>query len=131
MRQDNPPDPVYAPNSFGGPAADPAFELPSWQVDAGEIARTAYAKHSDDDDFVQAGTLYRAVLSEVDRDHMVGNIVGHASDGVTPEMQQRVIAYWGNVDPNLGQRVAAGLGKRNGEPLPQPRSHHPAEGAVL
>ena len=112
MRQDNPPDPVYAPNSFGGPAADPAFELPSWQVEAGEIARTAYAKHAEDDDFVQPGTLYRTVLSESDREHMVSNIAGHASDGVTSEMQQRVIAYWGKVDAGLGQRVATALGKQ-------------------
>lgn len=112
MRQDNPPDPVYAPNSFGGPAADPAFELPSWQVEAGEIARTAYAKHAEDDDFVQPGTLYRTVLSESDRENMVSNIAGHASDGVTPEMQQRVIAYWGKVDAGLGKRVAAALAKK-------------------
>lgn len=55
MRHTNPPDPVYAPNSFGGPKADPAYELPSWQIEAGEIARTAYVKHANDDDFGQPG----------------------------------------------------------------------------
>ena len=63
MRHHNPPDPVYAPNSFGGPKADPSYELPNWQVEAGEIARTAYVKHVEDDDFGQPGTLYREVLS--------------------------------------------------------------------
>jgi hypothetical protein len=29
-------------------------------------------------------------------------------------MQLRVIAYWANVDPELGARVAAGLGHENG-----------------
>ena len=29
-------------------------------------------------------------------------------------MQQRVVAYWANVDPQLGARVAAGLGHGNG-----------------
>ncbi len=110
MRHDNPPDPVYAPNSFGGPQADPAFELPNWQVEAGEIARTAYTKHAKDDDFIQPGTLYRTVLSDSDRDHMVSNIAGHASDGVTSDMQKRVIEYWGRVDADLGRRVAAALG---------------------
>ena len=110
MRHDNPPDPVYAPNSFGGPQADPAFELPNWQVEAGEIARTAYTKHAADDDFIQPGTLYRTVLSDSDRDHMVSNIAGHASDGVSSDMQKRVIEYWGRVDADLGRRVAAALG---------------------
>src|SRR5665213_1895544 len=59
MRYDNPGDPVYAPNSFGGPVADPRSELPTWQVEAGEIIRTAYVAHRDDDDFIQPGTLYR------------------------------------------------------------------------
>lgn len=97
MRHNNPPDPIYAPNSFGGPKADPAYELPSWQVEAGEIARTAYVKHAQDDDFAQPETLYREVLSETDRDHLVTNIVGHLKDGVKPEMQQRAIQYWSKV----------------------------------
>jgi hypothetical protein len=29
-------------------------------------------------------------------------------------VQLRVIAYWANVDPQLGARVAAGLGHGNG-----------------
>ena len=29
-------------------------------------------------------------------------------------MQERVIAYWSNVDADLGARVAAGLGHGNG-----------------
>ena len=53
-------------------------------------------------------------MSETDRDHLVTNIVGHASDAVTDEMQWRVIAYWSNVDAQLGARIAAGLGKSDG-----------------
>jgi catalase len=44
-----------------------------------------------------------------DRDHLVENIVAHASDGVSPEGQKRVVTYWTNVDPTLGAKVAAGL----------------------
>src|SRR6202000_426322 len=38
--------PVYAPNSYGGPAADPgrATEV-NWDVDAAELGRAAYEKH--------------------------------------------------------------------------------------
>ena len=39
------------------------------------------------------------------------NIVGHASDGVSADVQARVIDYWTNVDAELGARVAAGLGR--------------------
>jgi catalase len=102
--------PVYAPNSYGGPQADPAKELPSWWVEAAEIGRYAYEKHRDDDDFIQPGTLVRDVMSATDREHLVTNIVAHASAGVTPEVQARVIEYWTKVDADLGARVATGLG---------------------
>ena len=49
-------------------------------------------------------------MSDTDREHLVANIVGHASDHVTDEVQQRVVAYWSAVDADLGERVAAGLG---------------------
>jgi catalase len=107
--------PVYAPNSYGGPEADTAHghDL-GWDVEAGELGRYAYAKHAEDDDFGQPGTLYRAVMSDTDRDHLVDNIVGHASDGVSRPMQERVVAYWTAVDADLGARVAAGLDSGNG-----------------
>jgi catalase len=104
--------PVYAPNSYGGPEADPeAAGAVAWSVATGELGRFAYEKHAEDDDFGQAGSLYRQVMDDVDRDHLVANIVGHASDHVTEEVQLRVVAYWTSVDAELGSRVAAGLGR--------------------
>ncbi len=107
--------PVYAPNSFGGPSADPdrGADL-FWHVPEGELGRYAYEKHAEDDDFGQAGTLVREVMTDTDREHLVTNIVGHASDEVTDEMQHRVIAYWTHIDADIGARVAAGLGHGNG-----------------
>ena len=102
--------PVYAPNSHGGPQADPGREQPTWRVEAAEIGRYAYEPHADDDDFGQAGTLVRDVMSEIDRDHLATNIVAHAGDGVSAAVQERVIEYWTRVDPGLGACVAAGLG---------------------
>jgi catalase len=107
--------PVYAPNSYGGPAADPAKAAEiGWDVDAAELTRTAYDKHAADDDFSQPGTLVRDVMDDAAREALVTNIVGHASDEVSPEMQLRVIAYWSRVDEQIGARVAAGLGHANG-----------------
>jgi catalase len=114
MRYDNPGDPVYAPNSYGGPKADPAMELPGWQVEVGEIMRTAYVAHRDDDDFGQPGTMYREVLDEGQQDRLAGNIVGHLSKGVEADVLARAVDYWRNVDPDLGARVAKGTG--NGAP---------------
>ena len=108
--------PVYAPNSHGGPQADPdrAADI-GWPVEAGELGRYAYEKHAEDDDFGQAGTMYREVMDDAAREALVGNIVGHASDEVAGETQQRVVAYWTSVDADLGARVAAGLGQGNGK----------------
>jgi catalase len=109
MRFNNPPDPVYAPNTAGGPAADPSrFAEASYGV-TGEIIRAAYTKHREDDDFGQPGTLYRDVLDDTGRAHLASNIIAHASNGVTSEMQERVIEYWRQVDPQLGADVAKGL----------------------
>jgi catalase len=109
--------PVYAPNSYGGPEADPAKAgAVVWTVESAELVRAAYEKHSEDDDFGQTGTMYRDVMTDTDRDHLVGNIVGHAGDHVTEPMQLRVVAYWASVDPGLGARVAAGLGRDTSTP---------------
>jgi catalase len=103
--------PVYAPNSFGGPAADTRLGADlGWDVEGAEIGRYAYEKHADDDDFVQPGALYRDVMDETDREHLAANIVGHASEHVSSEMQRRVVAYCDRIDPRLGARVADGLG---------------------
>jgi catalase len=103
-------DPVYAPNSYGGPAADPAAELPTWTVEAGEIVRSAYTLHSEDDDFGQPGTLYRDILDDAARARLVSNVSGHLSNGVVEPVLSRALTYWRNVDADLGARIASALG---------------------
>jgi catalase len=110
MAYRNAPDPVYAPNSFGGPQADPAYADPSWSV-SGEIVRAAYSKHRDDDDFGQAGTLYRTVLDPAAQARLVSNITGHLGNGVGGDVLRRALEYWRNVDDDLGARVAKELGR--------------------
>lgn len=109
--------PVYAPNSYGGPeaGADGRAGEVGWDVEAGELVRSAYAKHREDDDFGQPGTLVREVMGDAERSALVENVVGHASQDVTRAMQLRVVAYWTRVDESIGQRVAAGLGLSNGQ----------------
>jgi catalase len=125
MRYSNPADPVYAPNSYGGPKADPAAAETSWYAAGGEMVRAAYTKRRDDDDFGQPGALYRKVLDEPARERLVSNIAGHASQGMEPQVLARVVDYWSKVDPELGARVGAATGSGNGpqpgEPLPSLR----------
>jgi catalase len=104
--------PVYAPNSYGGPRADgERYRDPSWFVESAEIMRTAYEAHAEDNDFIQPGTLYREVMTPTDRDHLASNIVWHLSQGVERFIQERAVnEYWANVDLDLGARIARELG---------------------
>jgi catalase len=83
--------------------------------DEGEIVRSAYTPHAEDDDFGQPRPLWEKVLSGTDREHLVSNIVGHASAAeVTADMKERVVGYWRSVHKDLGDRVATGLGVNGG-----------------
>jgi catalase len=110
MRTQNVSDPVYAPNSYGGPRADPERypETAVWASD-GEMVRSAYTLRPDDDDWGQPGTMVREVLDDAARDRLVSNVVGHLSDGVSPPVLARAIEYWRNIDKNLGDRIAEGV----------------------
>jgi catalase len=102
-------DPVYAPNSKGGPRADTERYKPvGWHTD-GDMVRTAYTKRAEDDDWGQAGTLVREVFNDAERERLVDNIVGHLLDGVTEPVLQRAFEYWHNVDRDLGNRIEKGV----------------------
>jgi catalase len=98
--------PNYWPNSFGGPAPDPDSLEPPFEV-SGQAARHAF-EHPNDD-FVQAGNLYRDVMTDEDRDHLIGNIVGHLG-GAQKRIQLRQAAIFYKADSDYGQRIAEELG---------------------
>lgn len=56
MRVSNVPDPVYAPNSEGGPRADTARcgQPVGWRAD-GDMVRAAYVRHAEDNDLGLGG----------------------------------------------------------------------------
>lgn len=112
MRTENVSDPVYAPNSKGGPAADPSLtdEAGLWYAD-GDMVRQAYTLREDDDDWSQAGILVRDVMDDAARERLVNNIAGHLKAGVSPPVLERALEYWRNVDADLGARVAAAVNK--------------------
>ncbi|MGV0635870.1 catalase [Mycolicibacillus trivialis] len=114
LRVDNYTQPVYAPNSFDGPQADPdrAAEV-RWHTD-GELVRQAYTLREDDDDWGQAGALVRDVMDDDERERLAANIIGHVSGGVKEPVLSRVFEYWRNVDPDLGRKVEEGVRAKNG-----------------
>ena len=113
MRYKNSADPVYAPNSYGGPHADAAYagETASSYGAVDEVVRSAYKLHSEDDDWGQAGTLVRKVMDDAQRERLAQNIIGHASNNVSKPVLERVVEYWRNVDKTLGDKVADALQK--------------------
>lgn len=98
--------PNYWPNSFNGPAPDPTAAEPPFEV-SGDAARQPFSHPNDD--FVQAGNLYRKVMSETDREHLVGNIVGHLGNA-QQRIQLRQTALFYKADPDYGRQVADQLG---------------------
>ena len=66
------------------------------------------------DDFVQPGNLYRKVMTDEAKDHLVGNIVDHLGNA-QKRIQLRQTALFFKADEDLGRRVAQGLGLDAGE----------------
>jgi len=110
MRIDKVSDPVYAPNSKGGPKADPERypELAVWSA-SGEFIRAAYTRRQDDDDFGQAGTLVRKVMDDAQRERLVSNVIDSLENGVSEPVLKRAIEYWRNIDKEIGDRIDSGI----------------------
>jgi catalase len=123
--------PNYYPNSFGGPAPEPEAAEPAFEV-SGKAARQPYTHPNDDS--VQAGNLYRKVMTDEDRDHLIGNIVDHLGSA-QKRLQLRQTAVFYKADPDYGRRVAEGLGldvkhiERLAGMSPEDRAKATAEGA--
>ncbi len=116
----NAAQPVYAPNSYGGPRADPQSRAPGWYVEGGEIMRSAYTKRKDDDDFGQAGTMVRTVLDDAARARLAHNLVEHLKAGVEPRILRAAVEYL-----EAGGRQSRGPGRPGCGPVkgcPRPTS---------
>lgn len=98
--------PNYYPNSFGGPEPQPTVAEPPFDV-SGEARRHPYTLSNDD--FFQAGELYRRIMTDQDRDHLIGNITSHLCNA-QKRIQLRQTAIFYKADPDYGIRVAKGLG---------------------
>ena len=99
-------EPNYYPNSFEGPQPDTKLVEPPLSI-SGKAQRYDY-KNSNDD-FIQAGELYRKVLSDKERDNLIGNISSHLKNAKTFIQLRQTALFW-KADKEYGKRVAENLG---------------------
>jgi catalase len=62
-----------------------------------------------DDDFAQAGQLYR-IQSDEEKTDLINNIAGHIKNA-KKEIRDRQIAHFKRADPDYGQRVQDAVNK--------------------
>ncbi|CAM5245145.1 catalase [Streptomyces californicus] len=96
-------DKNYEPNSYAGPAqTDAALSSPlavhGW---TGTHEAPAHAK---DDDFFQAGELYR-LMSEDEKGRLVANIAGGLSQVTRDDVIEKNLAHFHAADADYGKRV--------------------------
>ena len=112
-RHFNPGNPVYAPNSVGGPVADEAKAgRGGWESD-GELVRVAQGLQPEDGDFVQAGILVREVFTDEQRDRFVETLAGQYLALTRDEVKARFLWYWGEVDATIAERVRSVVSQVN------------------
>ena len=98
--------PNYFPNSFSGPVECPAVRSPSYHV-SGDVDRH---EPVNEDDFGQAGDLYRKVMNSDEQTRLVDNLVDHLQNA-SNFIIERAVKNFANVDVELGRRLTDGLRK--------------------
>ncbi|MFP7674284.1 catalase [Marivita sp. S0852] len=115
----------YEPNGWaeGGPRADPdgAFQHYPEMVEGEKrkIRPELFADH-----YSQARQFYQS-QTEVEQDHIANAITFELSKVETPGIRERLVAHLPNIDTDLAQKVADGLGL-----IEVPKAHNPARAPV-
>ena len=99
-REDN-----YEPNGFGGPVDDAAYLEPPLKI-SGDADR--YDANRGNDDFTQAGDLYR-LMSPEEKDRLTTNLADSLK-GVPEEIARINISFFEKCDPEYGKSVARKTG---------------------
>jgi catalase len=94
----------YEPNSYDGPRESPEDADAPYTVSGNAEA----VPYNDDDHYTQPGDLYRK-MNEGERARLVANFVDHMKP-VDEKIKLRQIEHFYKVDPELGTRIAKGLG---------------------
>jgi catalase len=102
--------PNYEPNSdASAPKQSPEHAEPSF--DLGEVAVDRYDHREGNDDYTQAGDLYRLMEPDA-KARLVESLVNSATglSHVSQEVQMKQLCHFFRADPELGGRVAQALG---------------------
>src|SRR5690606_14356342 len=95
----------YEPNSYGGPAETGEAEGMHVHL-VGATGTQALPSHAEDDDFVQAGNLYR-LMPEDAKVRLIDNLAAGLSQVSRDDIIERSISYFANADEDYGRRLAA------------------------
>jgi catalase len=99
--------PNYEPNSAEGtPKQHPAYAEPPTHL--GDTTVDRYDHRQGNDDYTQAGNLYRLMTPE-QQERLVQNIIGSLKQA-KQDIQMRQICHFFRADVSYGRRVAEGLG---------------------
>ena len=105
-------NPNYRPNSFDDIVVDESYKEPPMQLES-SIADWFDRNENDDDHFTQPGLLYSKVMSEMDKEHLVSNIVS-SMKGISGEKKDEIVnrqlSHFFRADNHLGMLVSKGLG---------------------
>lgn len=99
--------PNYFPNSFNGPAPKAEYKEAPFEI-KGVVGR--YAHVHPNDDFSQAGDLYRKVLSAAERTRLINNLAGSIKNVTREDIQIRAIRNYYRADTEFGTRLAQAVG---------------------
>eukprot|EP00898_Chlorokybus_atmophyticus_P008130 jgi/Chlat1/8318/Chrsp78S07741 len=104
--------PNYEPNSFGGPKEDPRYKDPVPPVPVNgpgdRYSHRAYHNQAPNDDYTQAGDLFR-LMKQDEKERLITGICVSMKE-VPRFIQERNIVHFYRCDPAYGEGIANGLG---------------------
>lgn len=102
----------YHPNSFDNIVKDERSKPLGRQLDS-KMADWFDRNKDEGDHYTQPGNLYRDVMDDTAKEHLVHNTVlhmGEVSGEKRDEIINRQLCHWFRADKELGMRIAEGLG---------------------
>ncbi|MEU1626026.1 catalase [Streptomyces sp. NPDC020096] len=97
----------YEPNSYDGPVQTDQPLAAALAV-SGHTGTHAAPEHTKDDDFFQAGELYR-LMSPEERSRLIANIAGSLSQVSRDDVIEANLAHFHAADPDYGKRVESAV----------------------
>lgn len=100
----------YEPNGYEGPTQTDEPLYGGFDV-SGTTGTTPNARHDEDDDFVQAGNLYRLMGAD-EQDRLIANLAGSLSAVSRDEVVRAAVEHFRRADAGLGARLTEALQAR-------------------